>query len=64
LEELENAGTIIVFRIGTSDAQLLVKEMFPVFRLESFINLPNSHIYLKLMIDGVPCKPFSAITSI
>jgi DNA helicase HerA-like ATPase len=59
---LGNAGTIIVFRVGTADAQFLVKEMFPVFKLESFINLPNYSIYLKLMIDGVPSKPFSALT--
>ena len=59
---LGNVGTIIVFRVGTSDAQFLSKEMYPVFKLEDFINLPNYHIYLKLMIDGVPSKPFSAGT--
>ena len=58
---LGNAGTIIVFRVGTSDAQFLAKEMYPVFRLEDFINLPNYHVYLKLMINGVPSKPFSGI---
>jgi hypothetical protein len=25
------------------------------------VSLPNYHIYLKFMIDGVPSKPFSAI---
>ena len=57
---LGNAGTIISFRVGTDDAQYLAKEMYPVFKLESFINLPNYQIYLKLMIDGKPCNPFSA----
>jgi type IV secretory pathway TraG/TraD family ATPase VirD4 len=59
---LGNAGTIISFRVGTSDAEFLVKEMYPVFTLEGFINLPNYHIFLKLMIDGVPSKAFSATT--
>ena len=59
---LGNAGTIISFRVGTEDAQFLSKEMFPVFRLEDFISLPNYHLYLKLMIDGVPSKPFSAFS--
>lgn len=59
---LGNAGTIISFRVGTEDAQFLTKEMYPVFALEDFINLPNYHIYLKLMTDGVPSQPFSAIT--
>jgi type IV secretory pathway TraG/TraD family ATPase VirD4 len=59
---LGNAGTIINFRVGTEDAQFLSKEMFPEFCLEDFINLPNYHIYLKLMIDGAPSRPFSALT--
>jgi hypothetical protein len=59
---LGNAGTIISFRVGTEDAQFLAKEMYPVFTLENFINLPNYHIYLKLMINGTPSKPFSAVT--
>jgi type IV secretory pathway TraG/TraD family ATPase VirD4 len=58
---LGNIGTIICFRVGTEDAQYLQKEMYPVFGLEDFINLPNYHIYLKLMIDGTPTQPFSAI---
>lgn len=59
---LGNAGTLISFRVGTEDAQYLSKEMLPVFRIEDFLNLPNYSIYLKLMIDGVPSKPFSAKT--
>jgi hypothetical protein len=26
------------------------------------IDIPNHHIRLKLMIDGAPSKPFSAVT--
>jgi hypothetical protein len=26
------------------------------------LNLPNYHIYLKLLIDGEPSKSFSAVT--
>lgn len=59
---LGNAGTIIAFLVGTEDAQFLSREMFPVFSLEDFINLPNYHIYLKLMIDGAPTQAFSALT--
>ncbi len=57
-----NIGTIIAFRVGNEDAQVLVKEMYPTFTLEDFINLPNYSIYLKLMINGVPSKPFSAVS--
>jgi hypothetical protein len=57
-----NVGTIISFRIGYRDAEVLVKELFPVFAVADLINLPNYSIYMKLMIDGVPSKPFSATT--
>lgn len=54
-----NAGTLISFRVGTEDAQVLAREMSPTIRPEDFINLPNYSIYLKLMINGVPSRPFS-----
>ncbi|MBS1595586.1 MAG: type IV secretion system DNA-binding domain-containing protein [Bacteroidetes bacterium] len=59
---LGNVGTLISFRVGTEDAQLLSREMQPCFSVENLINLPNYSIYLKLMIDGVPSRPFSAET--
>jgi len=59
---LGNAGTIICFRLGPEDATFLAKEFQPKFEAEDLLNLPNHHIYLKLMIDGSPSKPFSAIT--
>ncbi len=57
-----NAGTLISFRIGAIDAGLLVREFFPKFEAEDFVNLPNYHIYLRMMIDGAVSKPFSAVT--
>lgn len=57
-----NVGTIISFRIGYEDAEILAKEFYPVFNANDLTNLPNYHIYLKLMIDGVTSRPFSAIT--
>ena len=59
---LGNVGTIIAFRIGLPDAELLESEFFPDFRATDLINLPNYHIYLKLMIDGRVSSPFSART--
>jgi dephospho-CoA kinase len=59
---LGNAGTLISFRLGAEDATFLAKEFTPVFRMEDLLSLPNHQIYLKLMIDGMPSKPFSATT--
>jgi len=57
-----NVGTIITFRVGNEDAKYLVGEFGPVFDEHDLSNLENHHIYLKLMIDGVTSKPFSAVT--
>ncbi len=57
-----NVGTIVAFRIGAPDAEDLIKEYEPYFIEEDLINLSKYHIYLKLMIDGVSSKPFSAVT--
>lgn len=59
---LGNAGTLISFRVGPEDAHLLAQEFQPAFGVLDLINLPNRHFYLKLMIDGAPSKPFSAVT--
>lgn len=59
---LGNAGTIISFRVGSEDATYLAREFQERFDEVDLLQLPNYRIYLKLMIDGVPSKPFSAIT--
>lgn len=59
---LGNVGTIVIFRIGANDAEIFAQEFAPVFKIADFTNLPNYHIYLKLMIDGKISQPFSAVT--
>src|SRR5713226_1471162 len=59
---LGNTGTIIAFRVGAEDAPYLVREFVDRFEQIDLMQLPNYRIYLKLMIDGMPSKPFSAVT--
>jgi hypothetical protein len=59
---LGNVGTIISFRLGAEDAHVLGREFQPVFDEGDLVRLPNHHIYLKLLIDGFPSRPFSAVT--
>lgn len=59
---LGNTGTIISFRVGAEDAPYLVREFTERFKTIDFLQLPNYRIYLKLMIDGMPSEPFSAMT--
>jgi len=57
-----NVGTMVVFRVGATDAELLEKEFSPEFLVEDIVNLGFAQIYLKLMIDGIGSSPFSART--
>lgn len=60
---LGNAGTVISFRVGAPDARLLEEEFSPVISMEDLMNLPQYHMYIKLLIDGTTSRPFSAITT-
>jgi hypothetical protein len=57
-----NVGTIISFRVGAADGEFLEKEFMPEFLQNDLVNLAKANIYIKLMIDGVSSKPFSATT--
>ncbi|MFH0856442.1 MAG: type IV secretion system DNA-binding domain-containing protein [bacterium] len=55
-----NVGTMVLFRIGASDAEELVKEFTPKFLEEDLVNIPKWGCYMKLMVDGIATDPFSA----
>ncbi|MEK9147711.1 MAG: type IV secretion system DNA-binding domain-containing protein [Patescibacteria group bacterium] len=57
---LGNIGTMIVFRIGNIDAEVLEKEFLPFFSVFDLVNLAKYNMYLRLMINGVASDPFSA----
>ncbi|MEI7792575.1 MAG: DUF87 domain-containing protein [Candidatus Berkelbacteria bacterium] len=57
-----NAGTLITFRVGGTDAEVLVKEYAPIFEANDLVNLDKYNIYIKLLIDGVSSPAFSART--
>ncbi|NND76998.1 MAG: ATP-binding protein [Flavobacteriales bacterium] len=57
-----NIGTIISFRLSFQDGKRMANELYPDFSAHDFVKLENYHIYLKMMIDGKPSKPFSAKT--
>jgi energy-coupling factor transporter ATP-binding protein EcfA2 len=57
-----NIGTLIVFRVGPFDAEVLETVFDPTFTPEDLVGLGIGQIYLTLMIDGVGSPPFSAET--
>jgi CxxC-x17-CxxC domain-containing protein len=57
-----NVGTLVCFRIGAEDADFLEREFDPEFMATDLVNLGKYNIYLRLMIDGLASRPFSAQT--
>ncbi len=59
---LANAGTLVVFRVGPEDAQLLGKEFGTEWRWDNLVNLNPYEIYYKLMQAGKVTDPRQALT--
>lgn len=57
-----NTGTMVCFRIGVEDAEVMAKEFAPVFNQFDVINIERYNAYLKLMIDGSASRPFNMQT--
>lgn len=57
-----NVGTIITMRVGGEDALAMETEFAPIFTPEDMVNLAKTQVYIKLAVDGVTTRPFSANT--
>ncbi|OGJ58160.1 hypothetical protein A2881_00095 [Candidatus Peribacteria bacterium RIFCSPHIGHO2_01_FULL_55_13] len=57
-----NVGTMVSFQVGSDDAEELSKQFEEMVVEKDILSLPKYHAYLRLMIDGIPSKPFSVST--
>jgi hypothetical protein len=57
-----NVGTIVSFQIGADDAEPMSKQFEEMVVEKDILSLPRYHAYMRLMIDGIPSKPFSVST--
>ena len=57
-----NVGTTISFALGAPDAKILSPEYEPYFDANDLITLERHNMYIKMMVDGMTSKPFSART--
>lgn len=60
-----NIGNLIVFRTSAKDGEYLAKELFKSkwpFEYGDLVTSPKYHVFVRIMIDGQPCKPFTATT--
>lgn len=57
-----NAGTMIAFRVGVEDAEILAKQFAPVFGEYDVMNIEKYNAYVRLLIDNTAARPFSMET--
>jgi hypothetical protein len=59
---LGNVGTVVAFRLGPIDAELIERETLPQIGRADLINLPNRHAFLKALVNGAPARPIHVET--
>lgn len=57
-----NVGTLASFQVGSDDAEILSLQYEELAMPKDILSLPKYHAYMRLMIDGMPSKPFSVST--
>jgi hypothetical protein len=63
-EEVKNAvfgnvGTMICFRVGVPDANILQHEFAPTFNESDLTNIERFHVYIKTIVNNEPVPAFS-----
>ena len=59
---LGNVGTLVSFRIGNTDAEVLSREFDETFPPANFVDLDRYEVLVKLMENGANPEPFRART--
>lgn len=57
-----NVGTLVAFRVGPDDAKAMRLQFSPEIVELDLVNLPDHDIYVRLLVQGAPARPFSATT--
>ncbi len=57
-----NVGSMVCYQVGSDDAEPLSEQFEEMVLPKDILSLPKYHAYTRLMIKGVPSKPFSVST--
>jgi hypothetical protein len=57
-----NVGTISSFRVSADDGEYLQKQFEPEFNAHDLVNQENYNAVIKLIINGIPSRPFNIRT--
>lgn len=58
-----NVGTLIAFQVGFDDAEYFSKQFGEVVMPADIISMPKFTTYIRLLVDNMPTKVFSAMMS-
>ncbi len=56
-----NVGTIVSFRVGQNDVEILGRYFQPTFSNDDLLRIPNYNSIVRTLIDGVPTQSFSMV---
>ena len=59
---LGNAGTLVTFRVGAEDAEVLAREFEPELSASDLVRLDRYQVAMRLAVDGLTTRPFTATT--
>ncbi len=54
-----NVGSMVAFQVGSDDAEPLSLQFEEMVLPKDILSLPKYHAYMRLMVKGIPSKPFS-----
>jgi hypothetical protein len=57
-----NMGTIVAFRVGQNDVDILSKYFQPLFDPDDLLRVPNYNAIVRTLVGGVPTQSFSMLT--
>ena len=57
-----NVGTMAIHRVSPENAAVFEQQLAPVFTPSDIIKLENLNCYIKMLVNGVPAKPFNSVT--
>ncbi len=57
-----NVGSMVVHRVSAENAEIFAKQFEPEFTAKDIIKQENLHCYVKMLVNGMPVKPFNSHT--
>jgi hypothetical protein len=57
-----NVGSMAIHRVSVENAEIFAKQLEPTFNAQDIIKLENLNCYVKMLVNGMPVKPFNSKT--